>query len=66
LRLLGEVAAEAQCCRDRAAVVRHQAGGRVNGDGLNLFRRVMGDRLDVHAALGRGDDGDAASRAVDQ
>ena len=26
----------------------------------------MGDRLDVHAALGRDDEGDAADRAVDQ
>ena len=27
---------------------------------------VLGHRLDVHAAFGRGDDGDAADRAVDQ
>ena len=33
---------------------------------LDLLGRVVGDLLDVHAALGRGDDGDAAALAVDQ
>ena len=57
---------EAERGGDRAAVVRHQAGRRIDGDRLDLLRRVVGDRLDVHAALGRGDDGDAAGLAVDQ
>ena len=38
----------------------------IDGDGDDLFRRVMRDRLDVHAAFGRDDEGDAADRAVDQ
>ena len=33
---------------------------------LDLLRRVVGDRLDVHAAFGRGDDRDPAGLAVDQ
>jgi hypothetical protein len=65
-RLLGEVAGEAERRGDRAAVVRHQAGRRIDGDRLDLLGRVVGDRLDVHAALGRGDDRDAAGLAVDQ
>ena len=64
--LLGEVAGEAERGGDGAAVMRHQAGGGIDGDGLDLLRRVVGDRLDIHAAFGRGDDGDAAGRAVDQ
>ena len=39
---------------------------RIDGDGDDLFRRVVGDGLDVHAAFGRDDEGDAADRAVDQ
>ena len=64
--LLGEVAGEPERGGDGAAVVRHQAGRRIDGDGLDLLGRVVGDRLDIHAALGRGDDGDAAALAVDQ
>ena len=65
-RLFGEVALEAERGGDGAAVVRHQPGRRIDGDGLDLLRRVVGDRLDIHAAFGRGDDGDAAGLAVDQ
>ncbi len=66
MRLLGEVAVEAERGGDGAAVVRHQAGRRIDGDRLDLLRRVVRDRLDIHAAFGRGDDGDAAGFAVDQ
>ena len=41
-----------------------QAG--VDDDGLDLLGRVMGDGLDVHAALGRDDEGDAAGDAIDE
>jgi hypothetical protein len=33
---------------------------------VDLLRRVVGDRLDVHAALGRGDHRDSAGLTVDQ
>jgi hypothetical protein len=46
--------------------VRHQAGRRIDSDRLDLLRRVVSDCFDVHPALGRGDDCDAAGRAIDQ
>jgi hypothetical protein len=47
-------------------VVRHQSGRGIDGDGVNLFGRVVRHILDVHAAFGRGDHRDAAAVAVDQ
>jgi hypothetical protein len=38
--------------------------GSMRGD--DLLGRVVGDGLDVHAAFGRDDEGDAADRTVDQ
>ena len=38
----------------------------IDVDGDDLFGRVVGDALDVHAALGRDDEGDAAHGAVDE
>src|SRR5690242_13264822 len=66
LAKLGQVAGEAEGRGDGSPVVRHQAGCRVDRQGLDLLGRVVGDRLDVHAALGRGDDGDPAAFAVDE
>ena len=42
------------------------AGLGVDDDGLDLLGRVVGDRLNVHAALGRDDEGHPARRAVNQ
>ena len=65
-RLLGEIAGQAQCRRDGAAVVRHEAGGGIDREGLDLLGRVVGDGFDVHAALCRDDEGDLPGGAIDQ
>ena len=66
LGLLGELAGQAQRARRGAAVVRHDAGRRIDREAVDLFRRLVGDVLDVDAALGRQHEGDAARGAIDQ
>ena len=66
LRLLRQIAVEAEREGDGAAVMRHEAGGRIDGEGMDLFGRVVGHFLDVHAALGRDDESDAAGLPVDE
>ena len=56
LGLLGEFAGQAERARRRAAVVRHDAGRRVDREAMDLFRRLVGDVFDVDAALGRQDE----------
>ena len=51
----GKVARQAERGRDRAAMVRHDAGRRVDGQRGDLFRRVVRDGFDIHAAFGRHD-----------
>ena len=64
--LLGQITAQAERLGDRAPVMGHGAGGGVDGDGVDLLRRVMGDLLDIHAAFRRDHEGDAARGAIDQ
>ena len=46
--------------------MRHDAGRRIDREGLDLLRRVVRDLLDIHAAFRRDDEGDAAGGAVDE
>ena len=46
--------------------MRHEAGRRIDREGVDLLGRVVRHLLDVHAALGRGDEGDAAGLPVDE
>ncbi len=57
---------ERQRRSDLGDVVSRHAGFRVDGDGVDLLGRVVGDRLDVHAAFGGDHEGHLADRAVDQ
>ncbi len=66
LRLAGEVTGQVERRRHSAPVMRHQAGCRIDGDRLDLLRRVVRDCFDVHAAFGRCDHRDPAGGAVNQ
>ena len=66
LGLLGQVAVEAENLRNVARMMRHEAGRRIDRKAHDLVRRLMRDLFDVHAALGRGDEGDVRGRAIDQ
>ena len=66
LRLLGEIAGEIQRLRDGAAVMAHDAGGRIDREGDDLFGRVVRDVLDVDAAFGRDHERHFRGFAVDQ
>ena len=47
-------------------MMRHDAGRGIDGDGQDLFRRLVRDFFDVHAAFGRDHERDARGLAIDQ
>ena len=57
--LLGEIARQLERLRHAAAVMRHDAGRRIDREGEDFLRRLVRDFLDVHAAFGGNDEGDA-------
>ena len=59
-------AGQAKRVSHAAAVEFGKAGGGIDGEGQDLFGRVVGHILDAHAAFGRHDDRDARGLAVDQ
>src|SRR6185295_18866504 len=60
------LAAEAEREGEPARLEAGEAEHGVDVEGDDLVGRVVGDLLDVHAALGRGHDRDAAAVAVEE
>ena len=65
-RLLGEVAGKPERAGGGAAVMGHDPGRRIDSEAMDLFRRVVGDILDIDAALGREDERHPALLPVDE
>ena len=57
--LLGEIAGKLERLRHAARVMRHDAGGRVNGKSEDFLRRLVRHFLDIHAAFCGDHEGDA-------
>ena len=64
--LLGEIARELERLRHAAAMMRHDAGGRIDREGEDFLRRLVRNFLDIHAAFGGDDESDARRLAIDQ
>jgi len=66
LAVFGGIARQLQRRVDGGDVLGGDAGFRVDGDGVDLFRGGVGHFLDVHAAFSRDDEGRLTDRTVDQ
>ena len=64
--LLGEITRKLKRLRNSPAMMRHDAGRRIDGKCQDFFRRLVRDFLDVHAAFGGHDKGDARCFTIDQ
>ncbi len=64
--LLHLLAFESEVEGDAAAMELLVAGGGIDREGQDLFRRLFGHFLDIHAAFGRADERDAGCLAVDE
>src|SRR5437660_7883577 len=64
--LLGKITGQPQRLRHPPAVMRHDAGCGIDGEGEDLFWPLASDLFDIHASLGRHHERNARSNAVDQ
>jgi hypothetical protein len=66
LRLLCEIADEAQRAGDGTSVMRHDPSRGIDRKGHDLVGRIMRDLFDVHPTFGRDNKGHARCLAIDQ
>ena len=63
---LRQISAQFQRLRNRAAVMRHDAGRGIHREGDDLFRRCMRHLFDIHAAFCRNNKSDPRRCAIHQ
>src|SRR6516225_6597410 len=64
--LLGLLAVKTENPRHVARMMRHETGRGIDRETHDLVRRLMRDFFDVHAALGRRDEGHPRRRAINE
>jgi len=66
LGLFGQLAAKSESAGDLPGMMGHETGRRIDREREDLLRPRARNLLDFHAAFGRGDEGDARGRAIDE